>query len=121
MRKIVGVVLALLFVSAGEAMAFTFSFTDFLHQCTDPSAGGCNFIVDTSGNIVTSGTVTGAFPSYTGAQIQALQAVTTGQMVLISNPTKFNSGSMGVCVSTGNTAVNQFIAVSSLTAVTACF
>lgn len=58
-----------------------------------------------------------ALPSLTLAQLNALTPATTGQIVFCSN-----CASESICISSGSTAVGQFVAISSATGVNkACF
>lgn len=96
------------------------------------SGSNCTVVASTNvtvaGNLtVTSGSVTAS--SVTVAPILLSQAVIaastptfTGQIILCANCTKQNSGITGgmLCISTGTTGANQWVAVSSQPALTGC-
>lgn len=78
--------------------------------------------LDVSGNLSLNGNLSApsVIPnSYTVSQIAALVPASVGQIIIVSNPTTFNAGGAGVCVSTG-TAVGSFIQISSATAISVC-
>ena len=114
--------------------------TDLLDICTGANNSYCPYKDDARGNVkaagatysgtvTQNGAVTQSTTTFTGglapmkvtaAQVAALTANTTGQVVFCTNCTAFNNGLGEVCFSTGTTAVNQFVAISSAAAVTAC-